>query len=297
MALAFGACSPRQYPVTHFAACYPNHAYDTVSFRWVNPPDFVIKFLSKRYSNYSLMVANSAALLNLLYEQEREKLKLKSDASALQHIVVLEKKEAILHRINLFRSEVASVAAELDCEGERADRLGVYLDNVDRIRTRNLTVASIVTGAIGGIASALLDGNASKTAAISGGGASAILGLISLSSQKKIFLKHPRNLLRDVWNVPLHSKDYPAMVWNMLSQATFSNGHDFSVIYYTRKQWEDIEGLKSNQKEIKLLMSDGGYYTANQLKLRANMINQLQAVVKLIDQDIQGLLSEIVRED
>jgi len=246
------------------------------------------------------MVANSAGLLIPINDYEKEKNKLKNDPGAVQRIKVIEKKEVIINRISLFRSQVASVAAELDCEGERADQLSAYLDKIDRTQTKNLTVASIVSGAIGGVVSALLSGNDSKAAAITGGFSSAVLGLISLSSTRKINLSHPRNLLRDVWFSPKHSKDYPVMVWNMLTHPMFSNSQQFSVAYYMRKRWEDFEGLKPAKKKmdkkIKLLLSDGGAYTAGELKLRANMINQLQATVKLIDQDIQGLLSEIADE-
>jgi hypothetical protein len=171
------------------------------------------------------------------------------------------------------------------------------MDNLDRTQTRNLTVASIISGALGGISSALLQGDQSKAAAVVGGVGSAVLGLISLSSNKKIEFKHPRNLLADIWTIPKHSKSYPTMVWNMLSHIMFSNSGEFSVAYYTRKGWQSYWRLqpsdKRAQKKIKLLMGDGGQYTASELKLRANMINQLQAAVKLIDEDIQGLLAEL----
>ncbi len=295
--LALVNCTPKQFPDSHFAACYPNHPYDTVSFQWTDPKDAVIIILSKKYTGYNLMVANSAGLLTSISEYEREKEKLRSDSGALQRIKIIEKKEIIVNRISLFRSQVASVAAELDCEGERADQLSAYLDKIDHVRTRNLTVASIVTGAIAAVAAALLEDDQSKTVAVVGGITSAALGLISLSSNKKIEFKHPRNLLRDVWFIPTRSKYYPTMVWNMLSHANFSNSGEFSVAYYTRKTWQGYWDLKSSNKKtdkkIKLLMGEGGLYTADELKLRANMINQLQAAVKLIDEDIQGLLSEI----
>ena len=83
----------------------------------------------------------------------------------------------------------------------------------------------------------------------------------------------------------------------MLSHAKFSNSGEFSVAYYMRKSWQGYWDLKSSDKKankkIKLLMSEGGLYSSDELRLRANMINQLQAGVKLIDEDIQGLLSEI----
>ena len=293
-------CSPRQYPDSRFAACYPNHPYDTSSFHWTDPTDSVIRGLKSRYTGYSLLVANSAGLLISIADYEREKSRLNNKENALQRIGILEQREIIINRINLFRSQVASVAAELDCEGERADQLSVYLDKIDHKRTKNLTVASILSGAIGAVAAAALQGDQSRTAAIAGGIGSAVLGLISLSSNKKVSYNHPRNLLADIWLIPKRSKYYPGMVWNMLSHAQFSNSGEFSVAFNTRKGWQNYWGLKASDKgadkKIKLLMGQGGEYTADELKLRANMLNQLQAAVKLIDQDIQGLLSEIANE-
>ncbi len=246
------------------------------------------------------MVANSAGLLPWLYNYEFEKKKFGTQPTALDRIKLIERREVILGRINLFRSQVASVAAELDCEGERAEQLGDYLNKINQKQTKNLTVASIVMGAIGGVASALLQGNDSKATAVVGGFGSAFLGLASLSSSQKITFNHPRNLLCDIWFAPEHSADFPVMVWNMLNHKVFSNERQFTVANNLRKRWEEFDGLKPGKKKVDkrlaLLLGKGGEYKANELKLRANMINQLQATVKLIDQDIQGLLSEIAEE-
>jgi len=293
-------CSPKQYPDSRVASCYPNRPYDTTSFQWRDPSDSVLNLLSKHYSRYSLMVANAAGLLTLLTEYEQEKIKAQNSTDALQRLVVLEHKEKIINRISLFRTQVASVAAELDCEGERADQLSVYVEKIDLVRTRNLTVASVVTGAVAGVAAALLQGDDANVVAITGGVASAVFGLFSLSSSKKVEFKHPRNLLHDLWFLPQHSRYYPATVWNMLSHSIFSNSKESSVAYNLRRSWQNYSALeptdKKSDEKIKLLMGDGGLYSADDLKLRANMINQLQASVKLIDQDIQGLLSEVLQE-
>ncbi|QHV99350.1 hypothetical protein [Spirosoma endbachense] len=294
--LLFGHCSRRQYPDSHAASCYPNHPYDTTSYQWTTPPDSLLTQLLPRYSRYNLMVAHAAGLLPLLQSYQLHRAKLRQDSSLARRFLVAEQKARIQDRVALFRTQVASLAAELDCEALRVNRLIVYQDRLEQVRIRNLTVSSILTGAIGGVAAALLPENASKATAITAGLGSSILGLLSLHSGRRIPLEHPRNLLRDIWYAPVHSDQYPAMVWNMLSQPVFSSSGRYPVAYLLRNQWIDIEGLtlhqKKNDQKIELLLSRGGYYGVDELKLRTDLINQLQAAIKLIDQDIQGLLSQ-----
>ncbi|ADB39829.1 hypothetical protein [Spirosoma linguale] len=87
------------------------------------------------------------------------------------------------------------------------------------------------------------------------------------------------------------------MVWNMLSQPVFSNSGRYSIAYLLKSQWIDIDGLtphqKNNDQKIELLLGSGGKYRADELKMRADLINQLQAAIKLIDQDIHELLSQL----
>ncbi|MDJ0366415.1 hypothetical protein QMK33_14750 [Hymenobacter sp. H14-R3] len=39
-----------------------------------------------------------------------------------------------------------------------------------------------------------------------------------------------------------------------------------------------------------MLFGPGGRYSANQLTVRANMLNELQSAVRLLNQELQGLL-------
>ncbi|GAB3781741.1 hypothetical protein GCM10028818_36170 [Spirosoma horti] len=243
------------------------------------------------------MVAHAAGLLPFLQSYQLQCGKLSKDSSLAQRFLVSEQKARIQERIALFRIQVASVAAELDCEALRVNRLIVYQDRLEQVRVRNLTVSSILTGAAGGIAAGLLPENESKATAITAGLGSSLLGLLSLRSVRRIPLEHPRNLLRDIWYIPAHSDQYPVMVWNMLSQPVFSSSGRYSVTYLLKSQWIDIEGLspkqKKNERTIQLLLSNGGEYKVDELKLRVDLINQVQAAIKLIDQDIQGLLSQL----
>ncbi|WP_315822343.1 hypothetical protein [Paraflavitalea speifideaquila] len=98
-------------------------------------------------------------------------------------------------------SGIGAVAVELDCEGERVDQLVKYVESLNAKRTTRLTVASIVMGAVTGVAGALVsNSNWNKGIAIGGGVAGVGLGVATLNPKgKKIELFHKRNLLRNVW--------------------------------------------------------------------------------------------------
>lgn len=229
--LLSGSCSRPLYPDSHAASCYPNHPYDTTSHQWAIPPDSLLTQLMPRYSRYNLMVANAVGLLPLLQNYQLQRGKIGQDSSLTQRFLVSEQKARIQDRIALFHTQVASLAAELDCEALRVNRLIVYQDRLEHVQVRNLTVSSILTGAAGGIAAALLPENESKATAVTAGLGSALLGLLSLRSVRRIPLAHPHNLLRDIWYLPVHSDQYPVMVWNMLSQPVFSSSGRYSVAY------------------------------------------------------------------
>lgn len=109
---------------------------------------------------------------------------------------------------------------------------------------------------------------------------------------------HPRNLLTDIWNEPETSSYYPQTIWYIITHKEFSNNKQHSICYNIRGRWKEYNQLnecdsKKTKKQINLLLGSGGIYTSDLLQTRANMLNQLQAAIKLLDQDIQQLLYKI----
>jgi len=204
-----------------------------------------------------------------------------------------------MNRIIVCRTEIASISAELDCEGERANQIATYMSNKENSRVNKLTVASITVGALGGVVALLIQSkNTSDAIAIGGGLGSATLGLLSLTSSRKTQYLHPRNLLTDIWLEPQISAEYPSAIWYILTHKEFSNKQTFSLCHNIRERWIKYEELttknkKQNDKETELLFGAGGIYTSDQLQTRADMINQLQALIRLMDQDVQFLLYEV----
>ena len=94
------------------------------------------------------MIANATGTLLLL--QDLIHLEAKNTPDNLLYILI--KKQQIYSRLLLASTEVASLAAELDCESERSKQLASYLDQINDTRVQRFTILSVITGAITAVA-------------------------------------------------------------------------------------------------------------------------------------------------
>lgn len=243
--------------------------------------------LTQRYSQHDLLLANAIGVLPLL----QELILLEKHPIADNQVTLLRIRQKILNRFLLASTQIASLAAEMDCEGERADQIATYLDQRDTQRIRRLTILSIVIGAATTVATTLLTSdNTSKVIGISGGIVGAGFGgLAAFSSNRTVSFHHQRNLLTDIWRQSDSSSMYPPMIWYILNEKSFSNTHQFSLHYTIRERWKNyVLGPLSPEQE-QLYFGEGGNYQADDLHNRANMLNQLQSSVRSINQDLQSL--------
>lgn len=197
----------------------------------------------------------------------------------------------------LANSEIDALAAELDCEGERIAQIASYVDNINSNRAKKFTVASILVGAAAGIASAFIENKDwNKGVAIGAGTIAAGLGFATLNpAGKKVRLTHKRNLLRDIWQAS-NRDSIPPFIWFTLNEKRFTNAGASSLLANTRQRWIDYQ---FNGNVIKaaasINFSDGGIYRAADLHYRSQMINQLQAVIRSIKQQLNAMLLELKR--
>jgi hypothetical protein len=80
----------------------------------------------------------------------------------------------------------------------------------------------------------------------------------------------------------------------MLTEPAFSNSGQTSLAHNTRQRWEHYGQLarpesKQGKELAALLFGPGGEYSADELQVRANMLNELQSAVRLLNQELQGL--------
>ncbi|GAB4055995.1 hypothetical protein [Spirosoma litoris] len=277
--------------------CHPtiDYSYDSTYSPQANI-DAVLKVdtaLTRHYSRHDLLMANAIGVIPLLQELIALEKSTKADAR-LESVI---KHQQILNRLLVASTQISSVAAELDCEGERAERLATYLDQYDTQRIRRLTLLSIVIGAATTVATTLIQSNdASKAVGIGGGVIGAGFGgLAAFSTNRTIHLTHQRNLLTDVWQQNQQSKIYPPFVWYVLNEKVFSNSNQYSVIHNIRQRWMNFVLNDSSPEEQALYFGQGGNYKADDFHARANMLNQLQSSVRSINQDLHSLALALAR--
>ncbi|SOD97986.1 hypothetical protein [Spirosoma fluviale] len=243
--------------------------------------------LTNHFSTHDLLVANAAGILLLL--QDFIRLKNTSLAGNVQERFA--KRQQINDRLWLASMQVSGIAGELDCEAERANRLASSLQQLDSKRIQQLTIFSVVVGALTTVATAFIQANTpNKTVSIGGGVASALLaGKAAVSSKRTIHLVDERNLLTAIWNQPQRSTFYPPFVWQMLTEKALSYGGQHSISYNTRQRWVDYNLAGASASEEQLYFKPEGDYGADNLLTRAEMLNQLQAEIRLFYVDLQSL--------
>lgn len=205
----------------------------------------------------------------------------------------LQLKQQIGERMAAAQIELEAVAAELDCEGERANLAAIYLDNLNNKRNRRLTTGSVVLGALTTVATTLITNRDLQIATgVSGGLLSAGLAVLTINPKgRKIEFYHKRNLLKSIWEEQSVNSEYPLFVWNMLHEKQFSNSGNITLANSIRNRWLQFEfNGKIDSAQEKLLFGDGGYYHSDDLHIRAAMVNQLQSTIRSISQDLSSLV-------
>ena len=272
--------------------------------------------LLKYYTYQDLLLANASGSLFLLQDLVHLKESKSDDEDSLVYMLV--KKQQIFNRLLLASIEVASLAAELDCESERSKQLANYLDQINDTRVQRFTILSVVSGAITGIGtSALKNYGSQATVGIIGSVVSGVSGgLAVISSKNSIIVKHNRNLLTDIWNEPKSSSIYSPFIWCVLNAKEFNPDFSNSTIRSLKSRWIE-EGLvdttankykipairkflakagfadTTNKKKTELFFGTGGKYRANDLHTRTSMLNQLKAEIRSINQNLQALMLKL----
>ncbi|GAB3220586.1 hypothetical protein [Spirosoma arcticum] len=249
--------------------------------------------LTKRYAYHDVVLANAVGILPCL--QKLISLETNSTAGNQQEVTIIRQK--ILSRLVAASTQIASVAAELECEAERANRFATYLDQRDAGRIRRLTVISIVIGAATTVVTTWLPPD--KTTILTGvGGGVLSAGFGSwaaFSSNRTVQLIHQRNLLTDVWFQHKQSTVFPSFVWYVLNENLFSYGGEHSISYNTRQRWQEYVLNGSTLKEQEIYFGQGGFYQSGNLHARAEMLGQLKAAVQSINQDLYSLVLNFSR--
>jgi len=260
--------------------------------------------MRKALSPSSLHVANALGLLDLLTDYIHLSNDYREKPSIEHRMEIIELSQKIHSRVNQASLEIAAVASEMDCEEERADQIASYLkEQEDEAETR-LTVGALVVGALGAIVSGVLlangnESNAPDFVGIGAGLAEVTLGVMILTNKKTVLFYHPRNALKDIWTAPETSSIFPPAVWFYLNYKN-PESPEKPLREQLVEQWLSFGQVadahnKNKEKLYALLFGEGGRYTAEQLANRANMHDQVESQVNLMQQALRQLGSDIER--
>jgi hypothetical protein len=198
--------------------------------------------------------------------------------------------------------DVASTLAEIDCEGERGDKLRGRLQGAVDRRAYRINVATIMTGAataaVTGGLSIVGPAVAANIAGIVGGTAEAGLATSLLFGEVTGDLHTSRNLLREVWDKPAQPRLLPKSIWRYLNRHDPADPQAPSHRDRLIAEWRTPEmlgapGSDRERDRIALLLGTGGSYSPGDLDIRDAMLDLLQASVALMNQDLRSLLGEV----
>jgi hypothetical protein len=268
-----------------------------------------IDYLKKytRFNDNSLYLAyslNIDTLLRALCETEKQYNLTPTPALRDRYD---HEKQKISEKVNLAFFDMNSLKAELDCEEERARQVGMYLQNKVGKREKIYAVAGIVSGAVLGIAASTAglssgDSKLPDILGLAGGIGGAALGFKALAVDKKVEFLHPRNQLRDIWEGRDTAQFFPPAIWFYLNNPRNPQKNSTSLRLQLIAKWMAFDQLsdansKERQEQIDLYFGTGGEYNADELNMRARMLQQLESTIMLITQDLKTLLSETYKSD
>mgnify|MGYP000716510753 CR=1 FL=1 len=253
--------------------------------------------LLKHYPYKTLLLANATGILPYLTQYQQVKYNIKKDTSTKSEY--WEIRGQIEMKLLQTMSLIQSISSELDCEAERSNLAADYLEDKENKRAKVLTVLSITTAAAVSIISAIIKNiEISDGVEITGGVTSAFFGILTLKRMYQIKYQQKRNLLADIWYAPDSSEAYPPAIWYILNRKEFNFPQNESILEHTQSQWKLYgERIKDKNKTDYILptiyFDDEALYNFEELRNRAKMVNQLQAQIRLINQELQILIVRI----
>ncbi|MCZ2299741.1 MAG: hypothetical protein LC134_09720 [Chitinophagales bacterium] len=253
--------------------------------------------LNNIFSFRALNVANAINILNDLKEHLKLREAYLKSQTIENRLDLMELSQTINNKINIASLEISSAASELDCEEERTSQIANYIKGKEAQRENNLVIGSIIVGAAGSIATEALsseNNNAGTVAALSTSLVGTALGVMMLVNKRKVIFHHKRNTLGEIWYQLPVSTTLPPSIWYYLNYKDNSKNKQ-SLRDLLVERWLNfgqIEHSEKNTKNTGIYFGEGGKYTAEQLKNRAAMYDEIEANITIMKQDLKQLSIE-----
>ncbi|GMV48476.1 MAG: hypothetical protein NBKEAIPA_03296 [Nitrospirae bacterium] len=221
------------------------------------------------------------------------------DGASLRSLAV---RQELSDRLLLALFEANSIAAELECEKERAEDLASQLEEVRNDIQQGRTIMAILADSISGVFAGtfLLLGSEVLSGIIDLSGSVAALGfgVAALGGDQAYEFKHGRNLMADIWHNDRTSEQFPQPVWRYLNSSIRPNGkrtrRDHIIGNWRPRLGKP--GSKQEQRLTELYFGRGGIYRINELRHRSEMLGLLKTQVNLMTQDLNLLFLETLHQ-
>ena len=182
--------------------------------------------------------------------------------------------------------EVNSVAGQIDCEAIRANHVANTLSEIRDQRAQRYEIIAIVGDALVGVAGGALALGAKQTvssiADIFGGTLAVGFGLAAGLTEEEREFRDPQNLLRELWETPPKSTVFPETVWRFLNWPVAEKAEFPTIRQELIAEWQDdgyIAKAGTSDRRTSLIFSSGGVYEIEDLRARAQMLEELKTYV------------------
>lgn len=235
----------------------------------------------------------AAGLEPVLARMLRDK-RLRPDATAQAAFVA--RRQAIAMQLVALSSQLDASVYAADCLGDRAESIRAGIDHDSSAREIRRTVASIVVGAVVGIAIGAWeladeDSRARSGFAIGGGAVAGGLGVAAFVERPTpIALEHSRNVLDPIFHGDDPDHILPTFVFRMLSLPVDSGATPRDAL---RLRFADILGdaVTDDERERaeELVFGNGGIYTPELLHARERMLDEVESALSAFVRDLELL--------
>lgn len=233
-------------------------------------------------------------IARLLLEQER---------SAEPSIQSLAMRQELAERVSAMETRLAAMEFEVDCvRGLLRDALDVYTES-ETDRQLDLTIASLVVGAVSGVAAGAWDLANARAAtpffedgplllSIAGAVVTTALGVAVISPKERpITYLHERNVLEPVMRGDDPQRAYPTFIFRMLTLPTTAGDPTPQQELVATWQQLAIDAIDADERTLAdaIIYGAGGVYDPQLLTLHENMLEQLGATLDAFAGDIDLL--------
>ena len=237
-------------------------------------------------------------LLNQSMVLERQLLEGQFVESA--RLELLQVRQTLLSVTVLTMLEATSLKAVIRCEQAKADRVAQSLAQHQAKRAQLATVVSVIIESATMIATGglILAGReiAEGIAALIGGTLASGVAGISLLQRESHDFQHPKNVLKEVWENPLHSEYFSEPVWRFLREPSETGISMREQLVTSWQGLNRIEGQSEGERNqrLALLLGSGGLYSIEDLHARGAMLEMLAAAIDLMHDELEILVRGLI---